>query len=271
MASRDQRRQAAGAPPDGTAARPGPTDVPGPSAPTLRRRHLLGAAGVTAVSLATMVPAARAQSQNQTPPGSTPGTTPGAAPTGTTPGTTPAASGDAGEEPQVEGPDLELVRFARSVELALEQVYEQAIDSGRLKTKALDLAHLCHDNHREHAERMAELGGSQAPNSPNRGLLASLAPRVAAAGDEAALIGVLESMEDSAAATYLTMLGTANDWQLATTFATIAPVDAQQVVAWNRVRFADAPVWAAQVGSVLPANETADGSWSPLQYPVGPA
>jgi hypothetical protein len=259
MASRDQRRQAAGTPP-GHARSADPTDAPDPSGPTVRRRHLLGAAGAAAVSLAAMAPAARAQTQ--TPPGSTPGTTPGAA---------PAAPGESGEEPKVEGPDLVLVRFSRSIELALVQVYEEALDSGRLKGVATDQAHLFQTHHRDQAAEMAELAGSQAPNSPNGALLATLSPRVAGATTEAALIGVLQSIEESAAATYLSLLEGAVDWQLATTFATIAPVDAQHVVAWNRVAVSDPQLWAAQVDRVLPLNQTTDGAWTPAQYPVGAA
>jgi hypothetical protein len=262
MASRDQRRQDAGAPPGRDDLLAGHTDTPDPSARAgLRRRDLLGAAaGVTAVSLATMVPAARAQT-----PGTTPGTTPGSSPT------TAQAGAEPVEEPSVKGPDLDLVRFARSIELALVQVYDEALDTGRLKGVATDQAHTFHGHHREHAERMSELGGSQAPNTPNARLLATLSPRVATAKDEADLIGVLESIEESAAATYLALLADAEDWQLASTFATISPVDAQHVAAWNRVGTPEKAVWAAQVQTVLPANQGVEGGWDPLQYPVGPA
>jgi hypothetical protein len=266
MASRDQRRQAAGGPPGGPVPTVDPTAAPDPTVRRLGRRHLLGAAGMTAVSLAAMAPAARAQAQNTTPPGSTPGTTPGAA---------PAAAGDAGaadaEPPQVAGADLVLARFARSVELALVEVYAEAIDSGRLKSVAADQAHHFQGHHKEQAEKLAEIGGSEAPNSPNAGLLATLTGRVDAAANEAAMILVLQAVEESAAATYLGLLADAEDWQLATTFSTIAPVDAQQAVAWSRLGEPDPAAWAAQAPRVLPANQTTDGAWSPAQYPAGAA
>jgi hypothetical protein len=272
MASRDHRRQAPGAPPDRVRRPAGLTDIPdpapghpAPARPALRRRELFGAAaGVTAVALGALAPAARAQTAGSTS-GSTPGSTPGSSPTTAPVGAEPA------EKATVSGPDLELVRFARSIELALSAVYERAIDSGRLKATANEQANLGLAHHRAHAARMSEIGGSEVSNTPNPRLLAQLLPRVDATDSERALILLLQTTEDSAAATYLALLGDARDWQLAATFASISPVDAQQAVAWNRVALTDDTVWAAQVQTVLPTNQTTDGAWDPNQYPAGPA
>jgi hypothetical protein len=254
MASRDHRRQATGTPPGSPGEATPPTGTP-----PLRRRELLGlgvAAGAAATAVVALVPAARAQ---------TPGTTPGSTP-GSTPGT--AAAKKAGT---VEGADLEFVRFARSVELAVGEVYEAALDTGKLKSRATDQARAFHGHHADHAARFVDFAEAEAAKEANPGLLNVLRPRVQGAASEKDLIGVLQSVEESAAATYLSALGEIDDWQLASVAATIAPVDAQHATAWNRLTFEDAGEWAAQIDGVLPVTAGTDGRWDQAQFPVGPA
>lgn len=255
MASRDQRRQAA-------SARPGSADHDraGPAGrPLLRRRDLLGTAvGMTAASLAALAAPAAAQTE-----GTTPGSAPGSS--------APAAGGSSGgKEPTVSGADLDLVRFARSAELALVAVYEQAIDAGKLKTLAKDQADLFRGHHADHATRMVDFAQDQAPTAPNGALLASLSSRVRGAGDEAAAIAALQEIEDQAAATYLWALGTAEDWQLAALLATIAPVDAQHATSWSRLAAGDAEAWVGgQLDAALPVEASEEGRWDPAEFPVG--
>ena len=126
--------------------------------------------------------------------------------------TTAEKAVDETEEDEASQSDLRILRTASSLELVAVDVYQKAIDSGLLTTTAVaDAANLFQGQHQEHAELFQnatkELGGEPFEKA-NPVLQGTIAPALAAAKDEPALVRLAFDLENAAAATYFSTAGT---------------------------------------------------------------
>jgi hypothetical protein len=226
-----------------------------------RRRFLTRAAaggaiafGATAVPVATLVPAAFAQTG-----GSTPGSIP--------PGSAKAAKSTA----KVEGADLAIVQFMQTIELAAVEIYKSIVDSGRLTSPVAESARQFSLHHQDHAIKFAEYAGNQATNTANRALVAQFADGIAAAEldrdrAEQQLARVAFDLESGMAATHSFALGQFDGWEIASIGATIEPVEAQHALAWSLVIEPDADQWKNAITNWIPPFQNEDGAFLPDQY-----
>jgi hypothetical protein len=162
-----------------------------------------------------------------------------------------AQSGDAG-----------LAAFAESVELAAVEAYKAAAASGKVTTPAvLEAATTFAGHHTEHAAGFGAAAGSSATKKPNAGLLAVIAPQIAAAADEPAVLEIAYGLENAAAATYLFALGALTSREALQLTASILPVEAQHAVVLGSVLGKPATDY-------IPGFETVDAAVDPTKYPV---
>jgi hypothetical protein len=232
-----------------------------PDVTTSRRRFLTKAAaggaiafGATAVPVATLVPAALAQ---------TGGTTPGSKP--------PGSAAPPKSTAKVEGADLAIVIFLQTIELAAVEIYNSIGDSGRLSSPVAESARQFALHHHDHAIKFAEYAGNQATNTPNSALIAEIAPRIASAEldrdqAEKQLAQVAFDLESGMAATHSFALGQFDGWEIASIGATIEPVESQHALAWSLVIEPDAAQWKNAITTWIPPFQNEDGAFLPSQY-----
>lgn len=227
-----------------------------PAAAASRRSFLTRAAtggaiafGATVIPVASMVPAALAQ---------TTGTS------GTTPGST--ATTKKRVEPSVTGNDLVVVQFAQTVELAAVAAYQATIDAGKLTNATAEVARMFAGHHQDHAKALGTLAGSDAPDAPNAKLVAELTPKISAATTQVAAAQVLYDLEDGAAATYAYALGVLEAWDVAGAASTIMPVEAQHAIVWSQVIQPDPNEWATQITTWVPNFQSQSGAFTPSKY-----
>ncbi len=176
-----------------------------------------------------------------------------AATTGTTTTTTPpVAPNDA---------DLTLLGFAQSVELVAVAAYEAAIAAGKLADDVKAVASAFADHHREHAAAFSAISGKAAPGRPNTTLLASYAPKFAAATDQNALLILAFEVETATAATYLGFLGQLKGTRGAGLTASIQPIESAHAVVLGQTLGLDQAKY-------LPSFETTDAAFDPAKYPL---
>lgn len=237
-----------------------------PALAASRRRFLTRAAaggaiafGATAIPVASMMPAALAQ---------TPGTT-----AGTTPPGSAVAPTVSTKDPLVDGLDLSLVIFVQTVELAGVQMYKRIIDGGRLSSPVSHTAAEFALHHGDHATALGTYANKAALATPNQALLDSVLPKITAAelnpnNAETNLAQVAYDFESGMAATYAWAMGQFDNWQLAGLGATIEPVEAQQALAWSLVIEPDPNVWKDQITTWIPNFQNDDGAFKPDQFAV---
>lgn len=213
------------------------------------------AVGASALSVATGVPRALAQTGEGDP---TAGTTPG-----TAPAAPPAA---AGTPPIVEGTDLVLVVFLQSIELAAVQAYAAMVDSGKLAPAVAQTARQFSLNHTEHGKALGELAGGQATTVANPRLVSELTPRIAAAATREEIATIAYELEESITATYAATLGQFADFQAAAEASRILPVDSQQAIVWSQVLYPDPNEWATQITRWIPNFQSASGAINITEY-----
>ncbi|MEJ5253765.1 MAG: ferritin-like domain-containing protein [Acidimicrobiales bacterium] len=180
----------------------------------VRRLGLGGVAtlGAAAVSAAVLAPAANAAEAQEA--GSTAG---------------------AGEElPEV---DLTIAGFAIGLELAARAAYELAVQTRLLSPAEAELCRTFAGHHGDHADALAVLAGEKdaSTSSPNPRVVASVQPQLAGASDSKALLRVLYSIEERAAATYLRALGQLESPTAAGAAASIMPIEGQHAVALGQL------------------------------------
>lgn len=229
-----------------------------PAAAASRRRFLTRAAtggaiafGATVIPVASMVPAALAQT-----------TTSGTSATG---GSTPPTTKKR-VEPSVSGSDLTVVQFAQTVELAVVELYGTMIDGGKLPNSLSETARVFKGHHQDHADALAKLAGSDAPNTANAKLLAELNPKVAAASTAKDLAQIAYGVEDGAASTYLYALGVLQEWDVAGAASSILPVEAQHAIVWSQVIEPDPNAWATQIKTWVPNFQSQTAAFEPTKY-----
>lgn len=168
----------------------------------------------------------------------------------------PAAWAQDGDGPD----DGEIAAFAQSLELAAAAAYGAVIDTGKLTEPIAEVARLFGSHHAQHAEAIGGLLGNATVEDPNAKLLAEFTPRIRAAADQDALLELALGLEESAAATYYTALGTLEQTP-AKAVATILPVESQHAVVLATVL--DKPM-----SEYLPVEQTEATALRPADYPL---
>ena len=126
--------------------------------------------------------------------------------------------------------DPDLAAFAESVELTLVEAYKAASATGKLSGAIAEAATTFSSHHQAHARTFASASLGKAKGRVNPGLLAAVTPRITAAKDQDALVGVVIDLENMAAATHLAALGSLQSPAAAQLAAAILPVEAQHAV-----------------------------------------
>jgi len=166
--------------------------------------------------------------------------------------------------------DLTLVRFAQSLELAVQGAYRGMIATGKLQGAPLETARTFSRHHGEHADALGGLLPKPAttdtspttePAANNR-VLVLFTPRINSAADENALMKIAFDMESAAASTYQLAMGTLQNWQTAGAVATIEPIEAQHAVVWGQALNLPIDQW-------MPAFQTTAAALNPSQYAAG--
>jgi hypothetical protein len=238
-------------------------DTPVGSDRSSRRRFLTRAAagGAIAVGASALPLSSIALAQSED--GETSGTTPGS-----TPGTTAAAAPVVGDPPVVQGNDLALVVFLQSLELAAVKAYENLVATGRIAPANAQTAREFSLHHGEHGKALAELAGGAAATAPNPRLNTELTEAITAGADQAQLITVVYSLEESLTATYAAALGVFDSWQAAAEASKILPIDSQHAVVWSQVLVPDPTQWATQITTWIPNFQSATGAIDFAGYPA---
>jgi hypothetical protein len=162
-----------------------------------------------------------------------------------------------------ESPEITLATFISSLELSTMDLYEAAEKTGKLTADPAQLATTFRQHHQIHFNRLSALvgdGGGTAPSTGNAGLVKEYQPRITGAADEAALMGVLGSLEEALAATYASALGSFVSSALASVAAQILPVDGQHAVAWSAAATPGGTPPHQPAPEAVPALQTEQGA-----------
>ena len=127
--------------------------------------------------------------------------------------------------------DIKILRTASSLEVLAVDVYQKAIDSGLVKTAAVaDAAKLFQSQHKEHAELFQgatkKLGG-EPMDKANPVVMQSLSGPLAALKDETGVLELALMLEQAAAATYQSAVGSFKDLSLNQAVMSVGGVEAR--------------------------------------------
>jgi rubrerythrin len=135
--------------------------------------------------------------------------------------------------------DIQILRTASSLEVLAIDVYQKAIDSGLVKTKAVgDAAKLFQSQHKEHSELFKgatkKLGG-EVFDKANPVVLQSLQGPIGALKDEKGVLELALMLEQAAAATYQSSVGAFKDKTLNQAAMSVGGVEARHVAVLSSV------------------------------------
>ena len=159
-----------------------------------------------------------------------------------------------------EAGDAALTAFVESIELAMVEAYGR-IDVGML-TAPLDatVAGFA-EHHRQHAVALAEVAGDAATGEANRELLDDLDGRITGARDEAAVLELAFSLESSAAATYLFVLGALEARRSLELAASVLPVESEHATVFGAAL-------ERPLSELVPAFGNQDAAFKPDSFPI---
>lgn len=159
--------------------------------------------------------------------------------------------------------DVDIAKFAASVEFAVVEAYQAVAAGGKVRTKGVaEAAGVFAGHHQQHGEAFKAL--AQTDVAANKTLLDMVAGQLGAAANEKAVVEIAYGLENSAAATYLFALGVLTEPKAVEAAASILPVEAQHAIALGTVLGK-----SLEDGSFMPAFEKSDGFLDPGKYPVG--
>jgi Ferritin-like domain len=176
-----------------------------------------------------------------------------------------ATSAQAAAVPAPKGPtdaDKGWLVYAVSLELAAVGAYDIVLartDLG-LDEKAAAALHVFREHHEAYGRSIAALIGTDSPNLANATVVNAVA-EVLSAGSLADVLGAAIALEDSAAATHVTILGQIESTDAARVIASIAPVEARHGVALRLL--AKQPVAAPASGL-----DDLGAALNPNDYPI---
>lgn len=185
-----------------------------------------------------------------------------AAVTGTALAEVASAQTSGAEAPELSAADVALLQFLQSISIAAEEGLSASAEKTFLQTEISEQLRQYSRHHRTQADAIgALLPEDDAITTPNARLLGEITSNVDRAGDQAALLGVLITLEEDLAATMLEAVGTAQSFLVSGAVATIQPIVAQQAAALGSANDAPIDQW-------LPAFGTTDGALAPSAYPA---
>jgi hypothetical protein len=161
--------------------------------------------------------------------------------------------------------DLDIVEFAESLELSAQAAYEVAGGSPLLSPAEVELCATFGRHHGEHAAALgtllADAGVRDAAESgvPIGPLVFSLSPQIQGAADASEVLTVMLSIEEGAAATYLSAIGTLESESVAAPAASIMPIEAQHAAVLGELLELAPDEW-------LPTLQSTDGAFDPADY-----
>jgi hypothetical protein len=167
-----------------------------------------------------------------------------------------------GGESDLPAGDLAIVEFAQGVEFAAVAAYELAVSQQLLSAQETELARTFGRHHAEHGTALGTLAGQasdELDRSPNQALVDAVAPQLQAAAAAPDLLQVLFTVEQGAAATYLTALGALESPTAAGPAASIVPIEAQHATALGTVLDLPIEEW-------MPAFQPTAGAFDPAEY-----
>ncbi len=156
--------------------------------------------------------------------------------------------------------DAAIAKFAASVEFAAVAAYEAAIASDKLSATVRKVAVTFQGHHREHGRAFNAIT-KETSEKPNAKLLAELKPKLKGAANQNALLEIVYTIEEGAAATYLFALGALQDKSNAKATATILPVESQHAVVL-------AQILNKKLDDYMPSFQNDKQALSPTDYAV---
>jgi hypothetical protein len=206
------------------------------------------ATGAAALAIPAFASVAEAQQSTTTTAG---GPTTSAAPTTTT--TLPP------KNPQPT--DLAILSFSQTIELAMVQIYTQAVATGRLGASAAKTAAAFQGHHRQHAQSYAGMSGKATVSVANQSLITAYTTLLQAATSEQDVLKILLDLEDAAAATYTANLGVIIGTDPAALIGSVQPIEARHAVVIGEALGAATTTYA-------PVLEPTAGQLTVANYPI---
>ena len=128
------------------------------------------------------------------------------------------------------GADKQLLDFALSAELSVQDLYLKAIDSGALSADEKLMMQMFSDHHKAYAQSLNGLLGKAASNTRNEGLYSTFAGQLTSAD---AISRVLQSVENTMVATHTDILSSLEGLDGATLVASIITVEARHAAVFG--------------------------------------
>lgn len=171
-----------------------------------------------------------------------------------------AQTGTSGAKSNIPDADLKILEFVQGIELALEAAYGLAVDTRYLDSANAEMCRAFSRHHVAHAAALATLAGkANTVTAPNSKLVAALSPQIKAATSQNGVLQVMQSMEQSAAATYLEAIGAIGSWWVAASASSISPIEAQHAAVLGQTIGMPTDQW-------LPPVQTTASAYDQSQY-----
>jgi hypothetical protein len=157
--------------------------------------------------------------------------------------------------------DIDLLVFLQSLELAAEKSLATAGEVSFLSAASAQRLRQFSRLHHDQAVALASILPSTTIAPINSTLLAQVDGNVAGAGNEVALMAVIQTLEENLSATFLAALGQVQAWHAAEQIAVVCPVNGQQAAAIGFDAGQPTSQW-------LPAFVTTNGAFTQAAFPV---
>jgi hypothetical protein len=155
--------------------------------------------------------------------------------------------------------DRELLAFANTLELAAAELYGSALAAGTLDDDTTAILVGFADHHRQYAEAIAGLIGSDAPNQANEAVVRAFARDFE--GDQESILQAAYELETAAAATHLVLLSELQGVDGAALVASIQPIEARQAVVLGELV-------GLPLAETVPELESTDAALDPDEFPT---
>jgi len=179
----------------------------------------------------------------------------------------PAAARPAGAQAATtaEPDDAEIAAFAESVELAVVEAYRLAISGGKVRAAAATEALTTFaGHHQQHAAALTTVAGLKATKRPNPSILAKVTDQLRAASNEKDVLRLAYGLENAAASTYLSSIGSLDSSTALQLAASILPIESQHAVVLGQA----AGVTGVGESGYLPTYQRTDQGVTPEDHPL---
>jgi hypothetical protein len=169
--------------------------------------------------------------------------------------------GAATPDGNISATDAELLTFLSSLEYAAEKSLYSAAEVSFLSAPTAQRLRQFARLHRDQALALGAILPTTTVVPINSTLQAQIDGNVAAAANEAALLAVVQTLEENLSSTMLAALGQAQSWHVAEQIATVCPVNGQQAAAIGFDAGQPTSQW-------LPAFASTTGAFAQAAFPV---